>query len=482
MKEKNMPSSPVFKLFGRESSKLRGYALVFFLFNLAQFNPVRMANGSTGIHSSNLLLSATYQVSDYYLYVVIASIAAAASAVVVLFFFLRKKKFSEPGAEMSKPELEKKADSPVHPPEPRGGGFNFFGLFGPRKKKAPREVKSAEAAETVKTPPTESTSPEGTPVQAVIKIVKEDTPLSVEPVATVEEQRVVIPSKPRVEKTEMPERGEAPAQPPTPPTSTPPPLPQELPSARVKLEASADPSEWILDCIGGYDFWPADKGPLPKAQLEVEFKKRFPNITIANFNSMVYDMIYKEKVVSEVVGGVTTLQLTPATKAQKAAEWNSRSAQAKLVEAQVQARRQEAGTGERRREWIELSPQGELGSGGPWDDLNKKMREMKWFGRTLTSGAKELKAMMWHREPPVQELQPPKAYYPNILLEWRQGMLGKEPVWHIEGVNISEDAFRKMMAEKTWSSWLSKNKVVLDVTTWEEAVVKVLEMGKSFVF
>jgi len=40
-----------------------------------------------------------------------------------------------------------------------------------------------------------------------------------------------------------------------------------------------DPADWILDCVGGYDFWPEEKGPLPKPELEVEFKKKFPNVT-----------------------------------------------------------------------------------------------------------------------------------------------------------------------------------------------------------
>lgn len=251
---------------------------------------------------------------------------------------------------------------------------------------------------------------------------------------------------------------------------------ESIPYHLVKKETN-DPADWILDCVGGYDFWPEDKGPLPKPELEVEFKKKFPNVTLANFNATLYDLIYKDKIISEVVDGVTLLRLSADTKAEKAAEWNKRYADAKLLQAQIKAGQK----GERRKEWIEISPQAELGQGGPWDDLNRQMKDMKWYGRVMTSDPKEIKSLMWHREPPVQEHQPPKAYYPNIMLEWRQSVTGQSPYWHIEGVNIKEEEFMKKVQDKTWSEWLAKNKIVIDVPTWEEAVVKVLEMAKSFV-
>jgi len=251
---------------------------------------------------------------------------------------------------------------------------------------------------------------------------------------------------------------------------------ESIPYHLVKKETN-DPADWILDCVGGYDFWPEEKGPLPKPELEVEFKKKFPNVTLANFNAIVYDLIYKDKIISEVVDGVTLLRLSAETKAEKAAEWNRRYADAKLLQAQMKGGQQ----GERRKEWIEVSPQAELGAGGPWDDLNRQMKDMKWYGRVMTSGPKEIKSLMWHREPPIHEHQPPKAYYPNIMLEWRQSVTGQSPYWHIEGVNIKEEEFMKKIQDKTWSEWLSKNKIVIDVPTWEEAVVKVLEMAKSFV-
>lgn len=251
---------------------------------------------------------------------------------------------------------------------------------------------------------------------------------------------------------------------------------ESIPYHLVKKETN-DPADWILDCVGGYDFWPEEKGPLPKPELEVEFKKKFPNVTLANFNAIVYDLIYKDKVISEVVDGVTLLRLSAETKAEKAAEWNKRYADAKLLQAQMKAGQK----GERRKEWIEVSPQAELGQGGPWDDLNRQMKDMKWYGRVMNSDPKEIKSLMWHREPPIHEHQPPKAYYPNIMLEWRQSVTGQSPYWHIEGVNIKEEEFMKKVQDKTWSEWLAKNKIVIDVATWEEAVVKVLEMAKSFV-
>lgn len=249
----------------------------------------------------------------------------------------------------------------------------------------------------------------------------------------------------------------------------------------LRRDLNQDPSDWILDCIGGYGFWSLEKGPLPKSELEKEFKKRYPNITIASFNSLVYDLIYKDKISSEAVNGSMVLKLTKSVSEEKSAEWNRRLAEAKLLEAQLEARKQGTQPTERRKEWIELKPQAALGDGGPFDDLNARMRQSGWYGRILTTGAKEVKSIMWHREPPVNESAPPKKYYPNIMIEWRQSGLGKGAVWHVEGVNISEDEFRERIESKTWSEWLSKNKISVDFQTWEEAVVKVLEMGSTFV-
>ncbi|MEM0118343.1 MAG: hypothetical protein QXV32_07830 [Conexivisphaerales archaeon] len=305
---------------------------------------------------------------------------------------------------------------------------------------------------------------EGTSItipEPTIRIIKEEGPGRVE----IEEYPPSAPIVPKEESAQPQPKQQA---------------KQGIPYHLVKKDVH-DPADWILDCVGGYDFWPEEKGPLPKPELEVEFKKKFPNVTLANFNAIVYDLIYKDKIISEVVDGVTLLRLSAETKAEKAAEWNKRYADAMLMLAQQQAQKQGAPAGERRKEWIEVSPQAELGQGGPWDDLNKQMKDMKWYGRVMTSGPKEIKSLMWHREPPVHEHQPPKAYYPNIMLEWRQSVTGQPPYWHIEGVNIKEEEFMKKIQDKTWSEWLSKNKIVIDVPTWEEAVVKVLEMARSFV-
>ncbi len=257
--------------------------------------------------------------------------------------------------------------------------------------------------------------------------------------------------------------------------------PESVSVSMLRRDLNQDPSDWILDCVGGYGFWSLEKGPLPKSELEKEFKKRYPNITIANFNSLVYDLIYKDKISSESVNGSMVLKLTKSVSEEKSAEWNRRLAEAKLLEAQLEARKQGAQPMERRKEWIELKPQAALGDGGPFDDLNARMRESGWYGRILTTGVKEVKSIMWHREPPVNESAPPKKYYPNIMIEWRQSGLGKGAAWHVEGVNISEDEFRERIESKTWSEWLSKNKISVDFQTWEEAVVKVLEMGSTFV-
>jgi hypothetical protein len=258
-------------------------------------------------------------------------------------------------------------------------------------------------------------------------------------------------------------------------------VPKQIPMSMLRRDLNQDPADWILDCVGGYGFWSLEKGPLPKSELEKEFKKKYPNITIANFNSMVYDLIYKDKLVSGMVNGVMVLRLTKSVSEEKSAEWNRRIAEAKLLEAQLAATKQGGQPSQRRKEWIEIKPQTALGDGGPFDDLNARMQQAGWYGRILTTGAKELKSIMWHREPPLNESSPPKKYYPNIMIEWRQSGLGKGAAWHVEGVNISEDDFRVMIENKTWSEWLAKNKISVDFQTWEEAVVKVLEMGSTFV-
>lgn len=67
-------------------------------------------------------------------------------------------------------------------------------------------------------------------------------------------------------------------------------------------------ADWVIRTIKGEGTWRAGK-PLPKSELETEFKKRFPNMTIANLNSVVYDLIYKDLLVSELQDGKVILKL-----------------------------------------------------------------------------------------------------------------------------------------------------------------------------
>ncbi|MEM3804155.1 MAG: hypothetical protein QXX17_07060 [Conexivisphaerales archaeon] len=71
---------------------------------------------------------------------------------------------------------------------------------------------------------------------------------------------------------------------------------------------SNDPAEWIMQCVAGKGFWPLERGLLPKSELEKEFKKKFPDITLATFNSIFYDLVYKDKISSEIVNGQVMLK------------------------------------------------------------------------------------------------------------------------------------------------------------------------------
>ncbi len=73
-------------------------------------------------------------------------------------------------------------------------------------------------------------------------------------------------------------------------------------------ELANDPAEWIVQCVLGKGFWPAERGALPKSELEKEFKKRFPDITLANFNTILFDLVYKDKIDSEIVNGQVVLK------------------------------------------------------------------------------------------------------------------------------------------------------------------------------
>lgn len=417
------------KLMRITASKAISASVLLFL-ALLDFKPFTYIN-------SYLISAGRVMVSSFNL----ASIVLFAIAYIAMpyLLFRRKKKEEETEKEVRKEEREEEEEKER---EKEKKGFLGFS----RRKEEPQgqqaKKKPAEAEE-----------------EPVIKIIKEDERSVVE--------EVISTGKGSQEETAKSEEEEEPAQ-------------TTIPYHMINKETN-DPVDWILDCIGGYRFWPEDKGPLPKSELEKEFKKKFPNITIANFNSMVYDLIYKEKVTSQLSGGETLLQLSPEVKAEKAIEWNKRVADAILQQSQMQAQKPRQPAGERRKEWIEVKPQSELGKGGPWDELNRQMRDMQWYGRVMTQAPGEIKSLMWHRESPVHEHQPPKAYYPNIMLEWRQSVVGKSPYWHIEGVNITEEEFMKKIKDKTWAEWLAKNKIVIDVPTWEEAVVKVLELARSFV-
>lgn len=84
--------------------------------------------------------------------------------------------------------------------------------------------------------------------------------------------------------------------------------PQQVMPPKPASSAVNEPVDWIIQCVKGEGFWPKQMGPLPKSELEKEFKKRFPNITIANFNSMLYELIYKDMISSEIVNGQVVLK------------------------------------------------------------------------------------------------------------------------------------------------------------------------------
>lgn len=86
------------------------------------------------------------------------------------------------------------------------------------------------------------------------------------------------------------------------------PVVKSVPQTPRTADLVNDPAEWIVQCVLGKGFWPAERGALPKSELEKEFKKKFPDITLANFNTILFDLVYKDKIDSEIVNGQVVLK------------------------------------------------------------------------------------------------------------------------------------------------------------------------------
>lgn len=196
------------KLMRITASKAISASVLLFL-ALLDFKPFTYIN-------SYLISAGRVMVSSFNL----ASIVLFAIAYIAMpyLLFRRKKKEEETEKEVRKEEREEEEEKER---EKEKKGFLGFS----RRKEEPQgqqaKEKPAEAEE-----------------EPVIKIIKEDERSVVE--------EVISTGKGSQEQTAKSEEEEEPAQ-------------TTIPYHMINKETN-DPVDWILDCIGGYRFWPEDKG------------------------------------------------------------------------------------------------------------------------------------------------------------------------------------------------------------------------------